>query len=182
MFDQGGHRCDACLTMQSTSGPQTRGETMKPFIMFSIILLFLSSSLCAHDLAEPSPVDDDALEGLDIYMGVVTSFYCALLTTYNVVRFHSGHPTRVGGVVGTLSGLLQTAFGIAIIYSEDGNDRVGVGCTGVGLVTTYYGIRNILGVRREHLEEQEKGLTFAPLIRPDSRGSSFCGITIEYSF
>ena len=155
---------------------------MKLFISFLIILIFLSSALFAHDLSEPSPVDDDALEGLEIYMGVVTSFYCTLLTTYNVVRFHSGHPTRVGGVVGTLSGLLQTAFGVAIIYSEDGNDRVGAGCAGVGLVTTYYGIRNILGVRSRHLEEQEKGVSFTPLICPDPHGQSFYGIGIEYSF
>ena len=155
---------------------------MRLFISILIIPLFLSSALCAHDLSEPSPVDDDALEGLDVYMGVVTSFYCALLTTYNVVRFHSGYPTRVGGVVGTVSGLLQTAFGVAIMYSEDGNDRLGAGCTGVGLVTTYYGIRNILGVRSKHLEEQEKSLSFTPLIRPDSRGSSFYGIRIEYMF
>ena len=155
---------------------------MRLIISFLLILLFLSSTLCAYDLSEPSPIDDEALKGIDIYMGAVTSLYCALFTTYNVVRFHTGHPTRIGGVVGTVSGVLQTAFGVAILYSEDGNDRLGAGCTGVGLVTTYYGIRNILGVRSNYLEEKEKSLMFIPFIHPDSRGSSFYGMSIEYTF
>ena len=155
---------------------------MRLIISILIVPLFLSSALYAHDLSEPSPEDDEALKGLDIYLGYLASSYCALITTYNVVRFHSGNPTGIGGVVGTVSGLIQTGLGTAILFSEDGNTRLGAGMAAVGAFTTYYGIRNILAVRRKHLDEKEKGLTVTPLIGPDSRGSSFYGIRIDYTF
>lgn len=153
---------------------------MKLFISFLAILLFLSGASCAYDLSEPSPVDDNALDGIFIVMGSTTSFYCALITTYNAVRLHSDHPTRIGGFAGTITGLLQTGYGTAFLFTDDENVGWGAGFAAVGIVTTYYGIRNLLGVRRKYLEE--KSLTFMPLIHPDSHGSSFYGVTIEYSF
>jgi hypothetical protein len=155
---------------------------MKLFIQFFLILLIFSSALYAQDPSEPCADDDDALDDVIVVMGSVTSFYCALITTYNAVRLHSDRPTRIGGAVGTLSGLLQTGVGAAILFGDDENAGWGAGFAAVGIVTTYYGIKNILGVRRKYFEEKEKGLTFMPSIRQDSRVSSFYGVRIEYAF
>jgi hypothetical protein len=163
-------------------GALAKREKMKLLISFFLILLLLSGALYAKDPSEPSPVDDEALDDVIVVMGSVTSFYCVLITAYNAVRLHSGHPTRIGGAVGTLSGLLQTGVGAAIILSDDDNTGWGAGFAAVGIVTTYYSIKNILGVRRKYFEEKGKSLTFMPSMHQDSLGSSFYGFRIEYSF
>jgi hypothetical protein len=155
---------------------------MKLFVSFLLILLLLCSTLYAQDPNGPSPVDDDEFDDVIIVMASVTSSYCALITIYNAARLHSNHPTRIGGAVGTLSGLIQTGVGAAVLFSDDGSVGWGAVFAAVGIVTTYYGIRNVLEVRRKYLEEKEKTLTFIPSIRQDSFGSSFYGIKIEYSF
>jgi len=55
-------------------------------------------------------------------------------------------------------------------------------CVAVGVITAWCGVKSLTAVRRKHIEAEEQGLTFTPVLIEDGAGRLGPGIQVSWSF
>ncbi len=145
------------------------------------IMVFVPGSARASDLS-----DDDwdrDMEGPIIFAGAVLVGTSLFVTAYNCSRLDEDDPSKIGGVGGLMFGSVTALGGVAALFSESiAVQTTGVVCVAVGVITAWCGVKSLAAVRREHIEAEEQGLTFTPVLIEDGAGRLGPGIQVSWSF
>jgi len=105
------------------------------------------------------------------------------LTMYNYSRLDADDPSKFGGIGGLLVGSATALGGAAIIiYPNTAVQLTGVACMTTGLVSVYYGVKNLAAVHRKFIEAEEQGLVFEPILIDDGSGRPGPGLQVSWTF
>jgi len=153
----------------------------KRFCLVSCIAAVLTLSLCGACAAE----DDEMVEqikGPAIVGGALFIGVDLALTMHNLSGLRADTPGKLGGAGGMILGSAGAMFGALCLFVPDPAVFItGLGCTAVGVVTAYYGVKTLKAVQRKSIEE-ERGVAFRPVLVDDGSGRLGPGVQVSWRF
>jgi len=155
---------------------------LKRFCAAACVAAVLSLALCGACAAEEDKlieqVKGPAIVGGALFIGVNLA-----LTMHNLSALRADTPGKLGGASGMLLGSFGALFGTACLFVPEPSVFItGLGCTAVGVVTAYYGVKTLKAVQRKFIEEEERGMTLSPVLIDDGSGRLGPGIQVSWRF
>lgn len=154
-------------------------------LVAAALLLVVSVDAFAQEPFGDCICDDRGMSNADYVLFVPGLFLVGanlVLVAHNASRLSADNPSGSGGMGGVLIGTLGTIYGaLCIGYSDEAAvEFTGIGCAAMGVVSLYYGVKNIRASNRKY--DEEHGMVIDPILIDDGAGRIGPGVQVSWKF